>query len=341
MTHYRLAFIGFGNVGQALARLLLVKRERLQSEFGLTFTVTGISTGRHGAAIDPNGLDVERALAIAREGGLLDPLSAQPAPRDGVAFIRACPADVLFENSPVNVESGQPALDHLKTALENGMHAITANKGPVVHGYRLLQETAARNGHKFMHESTVMDGAPIFSLWRSTLPAIDLLGFRGILNSCTNMILGRMDQGETFDQAVAYAQSVGIAETDPSGDIDGWDASIKVAALVTVLMGVPFTPQQVDRTGIRAITPAMLADARAHGKRWKLACTARRDGDKVTGKVAPEMVSPDSPLFSINGTSSYVQFETDVLPGLGVVESNPGPQTTAFGLLADFINAVR
>jgi homoserine dehydrogenase len=341
MTHYRLAFIGFGNVGQALARLLLVKRERLQSEFGLTFTVTGISTGRHGAAIDPNGLDVERALAIAREGGLLDPLSVQPAPRDGVAFIRACPADVLFENSPVNVESGQPALDHLKTALENGMHAITANKGPVVHGYRLLQETAVRNGRKFMHESTVMDGAPIFSLWRSTLPAIDLLGFRGILNSCTNMILGRMDEGESFDQAVAYAQSVGIAETDPSGDIDGWDASIKVAALVTVLMGVPFLPQQVDRTGIRAITPAMLADARAQGKRWKLVCTAHRDGDRVTGKVAPEMVSPDSPLFSINGTSSYVQFETDVLPGLGVVESNPGPQTTAFGLLADFLNAVR
>jgi homoserine dehydrogenase len=341
MTHYRLSFIGFGNVGQALARLLLVKRERMQAEFGLTFTVTGISTGRHGAAIDPNGLDLERALAIAREGGLLDPLSAQPAPRDGAAFIRACPADVLFENSPVNVESGQPALDHLKTALESGMHAITANKGPVVHGYRLLQETAARCGRKFMFESTVMDGAPIFSLWRSTLPAIDLLGFRGILNSCTNMILGRMDQGETFDQAVAYAQSIGIAETDPSGDIDGWDASIKVAALVTVLMGVPFLPQQVDRTGIRAITPAMLADARAQGKRWKLVCTARRDGDSVTGKVAPEMVSPDSPLFSINGTSSYVQFETDVLPGLGVVESNPGPETTAFGLLADFLNAVR
>lgn len=341
MTHYRFAMIGFGNVGQALARLLIRKRNQLQSEYGLTFTVTGISTGRHGAAIDPAGLDLERALAVAREGGLLDILSVQPAPHDGVAFLRACPADVLFENSPVNVQTGQPAIDHLKTALEGGMHAITANKGPVVHGYRLLKDTAARCGRSFMFESTVMDGAPIFSLWRAALPAADLVGFRGILNSCTNMILGHMDQGETFDQAVAYAQKIGIAETDPSGDIDGWDASIKVAALVTVLMGTPFTPQQVDRTGIRGITPAMLADARGQGKRWKLVCAARREDDHVTGKVAPEMVLPDSPLYSINGTSSYVQFETDVLPGLGVVESNPSPETTAFGLLADFLNAVR
>jgi homoserine dehydrogenase len=258
-----------------------------------------------------------------------------------VAFIRACRADVLFENSPVNVENGQPAIDHLKTALEAGMHAVTANKGPVVHGYRLLTETAKRAGRKFMFESTVMDGAPIFSLFREALPAANLRGFRGILNSCTNMILTHMEQGETFDQAVAYAQSIGIAETDPSGDIDGWDASIKVAALVTVLMGMPFTPQQVDRTGIRGITPAMLTEARAQGKRWKLVCTARREGDAVTGRVAPEMVSSDSVLYSVDGTSSFAQFETDVLPALGIVEGNPSTDTTAFGLLADFLNAVR
>ncbi|HEX9012914.1 MAG TPA: homoserine dehydrogenase, partial [Anaerolineaceae bacterium] len=267
--------------------------------------------------------------------------SAQPAPNNGVDFIRACPADVLFENTPVNPQTGQPAIDHLKTALEGGMHAVTANKGPVVHGYSLLRETAGRSGRKFLFESTVMDGAPIFSLAREALPAADLRGFRGILNSCTNLILTRMEQGESFDQAVAYAQSIGIAETDPSNDVDGWDAAIKVAALATVLMGIPFTPQQVDRTGIRSVTPEKLAEAKKQGLRWKLVCSARREGDGLAARVAPEMVSPDSPLFSINGTSSYVQFELDVLPGLGVVESNPSPETTAYGLLADFLNAVR
>ena len=303
--------------------------------------MTGIATGKHGAAIDPQGIDLNRALALIAAGGSLDSLSREPAPRQGTAFVQACPADVLFENTPVNVETGQPTIDHLRAALEKGMHAITANKGPVVHGYRSLKETAARHGRKFLFESTVMDGAPIFSLFREALPAAGLTGFHGILNSCTNAILTRMEQGESFDQAVAYAQSIGVAELDPSVDVDGWDAAIKVAALITVLMDIPFTPQKVDRTGIRAITPAMLDEARQQGKRWKLVCSVKRDGTGVSGKVAPEMVGPDSPLFSINGTSCYCQFQTDVLPGLGIVENDPGPETTAYGLLADFLNAIK
>ncbi len=340
MTHYDLALIGFGNVGQALVRLLMRKKDVLLSQYGITYTVTGIATGRHGAAIDPQGVDLEKALTIAGKGGSLDELSAQPAPRDGVEFVRACPADVLFENSPVNHTDGQPAIDHMHTALEKGMHAITANKGPVVFGYQRLKGTAAQHGRRFLFESAVMDGAPIFSLFREALPAYELRGFRGILNSCTNLILTRVEQGETFEQAMAYARSIGVLEADPSADVDGWDAGIKIAALITVLMDIPFTTPMVEREGIRAITPEMLAQAKAQGKRWKLVCTARREGDKAVGRVAPEMIGPDSPLFSINGTSAYCQFEMDVLPGLGIVENDPGPETTAYGLLADFITAV-
>ncbi len=341
MKHYDLALIGFGNVGRALARLLLRKQANLEKQYGGTFAVTGILTGRHGAVIDPRGVDLPKALELVESGQSLDSLSPDPAPGSGLDFIRSVPADVLFENSPVNHHTGQPAVDHLRAALEEGMHAITANKGPVVHAYRELTDLAARHGRRFLFESTVMDGAPIFSVFREPLPLADLNGFFGILNSCTNLLLGLMDQGQTFDQAVEYARSIGITETDPSADIDGWDAAIKVAALTTVLMGVPLTPDQVDRTGIRGITPSMLAEARQAGKRWKLVCSAHRQGDRVEGRVAPEMVSPDSPLYSIGGTSSFVQFELDVLPGLGIIETDPGPETTAYGLLADFVNAVR
>lgn len=341
MTEYRLALVGFGNVGRAFARLLLRKEEYLLKEFNITFKVTGIATGRHGIAIDPEGLDLKRALDLFESGGSLNDLSRIKVPATVMDFIRACPADVLFENTPVNHETGQPAISHLRTALELGMHAITANKGPVVHGYRELMTLAAARNRRFLFESTVMDGAPIFSLFRGALPAADLIGFRGILNSCTNLLLGLMDQGQSFEEAVQYAQSIGIAETDPSGDIDGWDAAIKVAALITVLMDLPFKPQQVDRQGIRGITPAMMEEARKAGECWKLVCSARRDGERVTAKVAPERVAASSPLYSINGTSAYIQFEMDVLPGLGVVESDPGPETTAFGLLADWLNAAR
>lgn len=340
MTHYNLALMGFGNVGQAFARLLERKRAALAAEYGITFAVTGILTGRHGGAIDPAGIDLPQALAAMGKHALAD-LSVSPPPTDGLDFIRQVPAQVLFENTPVNHHTGQPALGYIQAALERGMHAVTANKGPVVHGYAALHDLAKQHGVHFLHESAVMDGAPIFSLFREPLPAIELRGFTGILNSCTNLLLGLMDAGQSFEQAVAYAQSIGIAETDPSADIDGWDAAIKVAALSTALMGVPLLPQQVARQGIRGITPQMLAQARSEGKRWKLVCRCRRDGTGVQAQVQPELVSPDSPLYSINGTSSYVQFETDCLPGLGIVEGNPGPETTAYGLLADFINAVR
>ncbi len=341
MPHYKLALLGFGNVGQSLATLLNDKRVELKSKYDLTFSITGIGTGKHGAALNPQGLDIAQALNVIRAGKSLEPLSILEPPADAFDFILRSEADVLFENTPVDYESGQPAVDHLKQALDLGMHAITANKGPVVHAYNQLTEIAAAKDRKFFFESTVMDGAPIFSLFRTALPGAQLQAFKGILNSTTNLILTRMEGGEDFDQAVAYAQKIGIAETDPSGDIDGWDAAVKVAALVTVLMGVPLKPNEVERTGIRDIQAGDIQRAQEQGQRWKLVCYALREGDSVKAGVAPQMVPPTSPFFQVAGTTSIVQFETDVLGSLSVIETDPGPDTTAYGLLADFLNAVR
>jgi len=341
MREYKILLVGFGNVGKAFARLLEQKQSTLNNEFDFSTKITGIATGSHGIAVDPAGLDWKQAILLAESNQSIASLSSSPAPLSVIEMIHSCPADFLFENSPVNHHTGQPAANHLKAALEMGMHAITANKGPVVHAYAELTELAKKSNRRFLFESAVMDGAPIFSLFRGPLPAIELRGFQGILNSCTNLLLEMMEQGKSFDEAVVYGKSIGITETDPSADIDGWDAAIKVAALSTVLMGIPLKPDEVDRTGIRGVTSEMMASAAADCERWKLVCTAKRLGEGVSAKVAPQRVSPSSPLFSINGTSSYVQFETDMLPGLGIVESNPGPETTAYGLLADMINAVR
>ncbi len=341
MRHYKLALLGFGNVGQALARLLLRKENEIKQRYGLTFSVVAIASGRHGRAIDPAGIDLEQALAVMAASGSLDTLSTVPAPTDNLEWIKASAADVLFENTPVNYKDGQPALSHLRTALEYGMHALTANKGPVVHGYHALTALARQAGRQFYFESTVMDGAPVFGLFRETLPAAQVSAIKGVLNSTTNLMLTRMEQGESFEQAVAYAQQIGIAETDPSGDVDGWDASVKISALITVLMDTPFTPDKVDRTGIREITLEQIAAARAQGKRWKLVCTAWREGGQVRARVAPEMVSPESAMFSIDGTTSIVTIESDVLGSLSLLETDPSPDTTAYGLLADFLNAAR
>jgi homoserine dehydrogenase len=345
MMHHRLAFVGFGNVARALARLLLRKQAVLRADYDITFSVTGIATGRHGFAADPSGIDIERVLDLVQSGKTIADLSAQPH-GDSLSVIRSSEADVMFENSPVNHATGQPALDHLRAALKAGMHAITANKGTVVHGYEELTTLAQSMGRRFLFESTVLGGSPVFSVFRECMPAADLQSFRGVLNSTTNIILTRMERGETFEEAVRYCQSIGVAETDPSADVDGWDASIKVAALVTVLMQVPITPAQVKRSGIRGITPEMITAARSGGRRYKLICSARRQGNEVLASVAPELVEPSDPLFGMEDSTTGAAFRTDVLGDYSIIESEregmvAGPEPTAYGLFADFINAVR
>ncbi len=321
-----------------MAELLLRKEGEIKSEYGISFKGTAIVTGRHGSAVDPDGLDLREALRLAAAGESLSGLSKLPAGSIS-EVLRMSEADVMFENTPVNHTTGQPAIDHCKAALEIGMHVVTANKGTVVHGYRELTDLATVQGKRFFFESTVMDGAPIFSMFRSALPAARVESFRGVLNSTTNLILTRMEAGESFDEAVRYAQQIGIAETDPSADVDGWDAAIKVAALVTVLMGIEMKPQQVEREGIRGITAEMVQSAAEYDRRYRLICSAKRQGDSVTAWVAPELVSPSSPIYSVEGTTSIIEFKTDVLGNLSIVETDPGPRTTAYGLLADFLNA--
>jgi homoserine dehydrogenase len=255
------------------------------------------------------------------------------------AWLAAAQADVLFEATSLNVQDGEPAVAHIRAALEHGAHAITANKGPIVHAYRDLRDLAAKQGKRFLLESTVMDGVPIFSLF-DQLPAIHLQGFHGILNSTTNVILSEMEQGFTFDEALKKAQALGIAETDATHDIDGWDAAVKTAALITVLMDIPIRLEHIDRDGIRDLTPQALRNARRDGWPFKLVCRAQRVGDGVKASVAPEKVLATSPMAKISGTSSYIYFETDIFPGLAITEENPGLYATAYGLLADFVRTI-
>jgi homoserine dehydrogenase len=299
---------------------------------------------------DENGLDSAAVLDLnsdSNPGSWRTGVSApqNPEPDTVSSWLAAARADVLFEATSLNVETGQPAIEHIRAALDHGAHAITANKGPIVHGYRDLRDLAAARKKNFLFESTVMDGVPIFSLFEQ-MPAIHLQGFHGILNSTTNVILSEMESGLTFDEALKRAQSLGIAETDATHDIDGWDAAVKTVALITVLMGssenaVPIRLEEIQREGIRDLTPQALRNARRDGWPFKLVCRAKRDGDRVKASVAPEKVLATSPMGKITGTSSYIFFETDIFPGLAVTEENPGLYATAYGMLADFVRATQ
>jgi len=344
---YNLCFLGFGNVNRTLVRLLAERAHELRERYKISFRITGIASRRLGWIADANGLDAS-ALGSNREGYAFKfPLAGakengpqaqrgSAEPGNVRAWLAAARADVLFEATSLNVESGQPAVDHIRAALEHGAHAVTANKGPIVHSYRELRDLAATQNKRFLFESTVMDGVPIFSLF-DQLPAIRLNGFHGILNSTTNVILSEMEQGLAFDEALKRAQQIGVAETDATHDIDGWDAAVKIAALSAVLMDFPIRLEQIAREGIRDLTPQALRNAKRDGWPFKLVCRAQRVGDGVKASVGPEKVLASSPMGKITSTSSYIYFETDIFPGLALTEENPGLYATAYGLLADFV----
>jgi homoserine dehydrogenase len=332
---YNLCLLGFGYVNRALVRLLEDRASELRGRHGISWRITGVASRRLGWIENADGLAPADVLALNADdaSGNLRALHNQSNVREWLAAARA---DVLFEATSLNVVDGQPAVDHIRAALERGAHAVTANKGPIVHAYRELRDLASARGKKFFFESTVMDGVPIFSLFEQ-MPAIRLQGFHGILNSTTNVILGEMENGLSFDAALQKAQALGVAETDATHDIDGWDAAVKTAALIHVLMDFPIRLEDISREGIRDLTSEGARNARRDGWPFKLVCRAKRESDKVTASVAPEKVLMSSPMGKISGTSSYVYFETDIFPGLAVTEENPGVYATAYGMLADFV----
>ncbi|HLV95700.1 MAG TPA: hypothetical protein VKS44_10955 [Candidatus Acidoferrales bacterium] len=331
---FKLALVGFGNVGREFVRLLRSKEARLREDYAIEWALTGVASRRIGWIADAKGLDPEALLAAK-----LPERAAWAVPRNVREWLEEADADVVFEATSLDRRTGQPAIDHIKAALERGAHAISANKGPIVYAYRELRDLAQSKGRKFLFESTVMDGTPIFSMFPHSLPAVELRGFRGILNSTTNVVLTEMEKGLTLEQAVKRAQDIGVAETDPSDDLDGWDAAVKVAALVIVLMDVPVRLDEIERVGIRAVSPEQVRAARAADMRYKLICRAERTAIGVRASVRPEQLPMTDPLALLEGTTSALRFDTDVF-GLSVIEHKPGVIATAYGLLGDFIRAV-
>jgi homoserine dehydrogenase len=308
------------------------RKDDLQAR-GIGWRITGVASRRLGWRVQPQGFPLS-ALEHNLSGCDAQPLN------DVRGWLRAAKGDVLFEATSLNVETGEPAIDHLRAALEHGAHAITANKGPIVHAYPDLRALAQQRERHFLFESTVMDGIPVFSMFRENLPAIRLLGFRGILNSTTNVILSGMEAGLTFEESLRKAQEIGVAETDASHDLEGWDAAVKVAALVTVLMEEPIRLSDIQREGILGLSTEQVRAAHAAGTPYKLVCEARRRADGIEARVGPQRLPLSDPLARVAGTSSIVYFETDVFPGLVLTEENPGIYATAYGMLADFIRAV-
>jgi homoserine dehydrogenase len=341
-----LGLVGFGHVGRRFARLLDERRDLLQRDFDLTCRITGIATQRHGSVYDEAGLDAPAAALVVEAGGTLSdaPRFVRGASvsnsRDVITRLAqsATPLRVLVETTTLDIAAAQPAIDHVRLALEAGCHVVTANKGPVAFAFHELSRLAAQRERLFLFEGAVMDGVPVFNLVRETLPAVRIEGFRGVVNSTTNHILTALEDGHDYATALAEMQAQGIAEADPSLDVDGWDAAAKAAALANVWLDARVTPHDVDRTGLVPGTAAAAREAKARGGRLRLVASARRGGRPHVQLV--ELPREDL-LASLRGMANALVLETDTLGEIAICQRDGGLTQTAYALLSDLVTITR
>jgi homoserine dehydrogenase len=316
-----LLFVGYGHVAKRFVQLLDESRTALAA-LDIEPVMVGTATRKHGRTSDGSCAPFITEAFAQIESGRFD-------------------AHVLVETTTLDVRSGEPAISHVRAALAAGAHVVTANKGPAAFAYRSLTNEAARAGLSFLCEGAVMDGIPVLNLVRDSMPAVTVTGFRGVVNSTTNFMLTAMENGEDYGAALERMQAAGVAEADPSLDVDGWDAAAKAAVLANVLLDSDTTPHSVVREGIGPATGARAIEARTRGRRVKLVASGSGRGAAVQLRVGLEELAADDPLAILEGQANALELDTWPLGRIVITQRDGGLEKTAYALLADLVTVAR
>ena len=341
MRTYRLALIGFGNVGQGLATILRDHGPALAGQHGAEFRVVAVNTGRHGSIYNPEGFDPGALLAAYEQTKRVDTLAAPYSGWDVPRIIDESNADVIVELTSSDLLSGEPAAGYIRAAIRQDRHVVTTNKGPVALYYPELSAAAAERGVMLGVEGTVMGGTPLLRVGRDLLADAGVLRIQGILNGTTNYILTRMAEGESYKSALEEAQEKGYAEANPTADVDGYDAAIKIVILSNLLLGIPLKLANVEREGIRELTTKDIVRAQKVGEVWKLVGWVERAPDMVKASVRPIRLPQSHPLASVSGAMNAVTFVTKLLGEVTITGPGAGRVETGYGVLSDLLELNR
>jgi homoserine dehydrogenase len=341
MQTYRLALIGFGNVGQGLVSILHEHGIEYAQRFGANFQVVAVTDIQKGAVFDPDGLYLAELLAIAAEGASLDKVQGKFHGWDALKTIQESNADVIVEMTYTNLQTGQPAITHVETALKAGKHVVTTNKGPAALKYSELLSLAKEHGVDFGVEGTVMSGTPTINLGLNLLSAAGIQKIQGILNGTTNYILTQMGAGAAYPDALAEAQKLGYAEADPTGDVEGFDAAGKVVILANLMMNAQIGMKDVDREGITRLTLADISSAKAANERWKLIGRVEKTQDSIQASVKPTRLPLAHPLASVDGATNAVTFTTKLMGDVTLIGPGAGRLQTGYSVIVDLLEIHR
>ena len=334
----RTALIGLGNVGRSFLRIVERKQDTLRSQYGLTFRLVSVADSS-GVAVNPQGYSLPDTLRAKQAGVPVRRMAGywpDMAPGDVLAADLEC--DLLLDASPVNLETGQPGLGAVRMALRQGVSVVLANKAPLVLAFPELQRLARQHNAGLAYSATVCGALPVINIGRRDLIAADIHSLRGIFNSTSNYILGEMTAGHSYAEALAEAQARGLAETDPSLDVEGWDTANKLVIIANSFLGVDATLADVSVQGITELTAEALQAARQAGKVIKLLASAQRNGDGYTFAVAPTELPEDEFLARCNGWEMGVEIHSDLYGQMYFKDREGDPLPTAAAMLHDAVN---
>ena len=324
----RLFISGFGTVGQGLVEVLERRREFFDNKYGEQPVVVGVIDSKT-AAVDQNGLDMK---AIVERKVKERSVSSVPY-TDSIEVMDSVDYDILIEVSPTDVKTGGTGLKSITHALEKGKDVITVNKGPLALKFQELIALAKKNGCKFRFEGSVGGAMPIINLCHENLNGEKITSIRGIFNGTCNYILSKMDNGQPFEQALKEAQQLGYAETDPTNDVEGYDAATKVVILANSVFHRNVTFKDVSITGITGITPDAIAQAASHNMVIRLI----GEISDTRLEVSPRLIPIGHPL-SIAGTLNIAQIDADLAGPITITGRGAGKIETASAILSDLIS---
>jgi len=321
----RVTIIGFGYVGRGVAEVIKRKHDAIARKHGIDLKIVGIADLK-GSIVNENGLREEEIMNL-RTGKNLKEISS-------LDIIKEVEHDVMVETTPTNVDNGEPGLTHVLTALESDRHVVTSNKGPIALEYKQVTELAAKRGKELRFEASVGGAMPIISLVRENLAGNGVISIEGILNGTCNYILTRMAEEKLpYEHVLKEAQGLGIAEADPSKDIEGIDTAVKLVILANSIFDMNAAYKDVEVTGITEITPEALKLADDEGYVIKLIGEVDNDSSL---KVAPRLVPKGNPL-NVGGTLNVATIKTDLAGEITVIGKGAGPIEAASAILSDII----
>ncbi len=336
MKNYRLLLVGFGNVGQGFAQLLIDRKDALAADFGCSFTIVGVTTRSRGSVYATDGLDPQ-ALLDAVQSGILNGVDCDHTGWSVEDMLANAEADIMVETSYTNLETAEPASSYIRQALQNGMHVSTANKGPVALNYAELAGLANEKGLQLQAEGTVMSGTPAVALGLDQLKAAGVTQVKGILNGTTNYILTQMEDGMSYADALKVAQDLGYAEADPAGDVEGHDAAGKVVILANMLLNAGIKPADVATDGITNISSADVDAAKAAGERWKLIGAIEVVDGAIKASVSPQRLSTAHPLANVMGATNAITYTTEAMGDVTLIGAGAGRVETGYSILQDLL----